>query len=250
MAYNILYLGDTALDNAGSYLAGILSYTEVQFEYIPSDVPFRDAQLGNNIHAVVISDYPAVNFSKSQLDLLTDKISDGMGILMIGGWDSFTGINGGYQNTVLQEILPVKMQDSDDRVNSAQPCVIRKRERHDIVNSLPFIACPPCVAGYNRLEAKSGSQTILSIDKYKINDNGSDLSFMRQESDPMLVIGKYGKGRMACYAGDVAPHWAGGLVDWGERRIKLKAPGAELVEVGNWYVNFFSNMIRWTCQES
>ncbi len=32
-----------------------------------------------------------------------------------------------------------------------------------------------------------------------------------------LVVGQHGRGRTAALATDVAPHWVGGLVDWGDR---------------------------------
>jgi hypothetical protein len=46
-------------------------------------------------------------------------------------------------------------------------------------------------------------------------------------------------------ATDAAPHWVGGLVDWGESRVEAQADGAEAIEVGNWYAELFSNIIKW-----
>lgn len=248
MDQRILYLGDTALDRAGSYLAGILHHTKVQFNYIPSDKTFSDEWLTESVDAVVISDYPSAHFTESQLAHLARCVQQGTGLLMIGGWESFTGCAGGYQKTVLKEVLPVQMSDTDDRVNCAAPCVIRQQCEHPIIESVPFQSSPPCIAGYNRFTAKTAAQTVLSVDKYRVIDGDSGISFFREQSDPILVVGDYGKGRIGAYAGDVAPHWAGGFVDWGDERITLKAPGAGEVEIGNWYVRFFSNLIRWVCQ--
>jgi hypothetical protein len=60
-----------------------------------------------------------------------------------------------------------------------------------------------------------------------------------------LIVGRYGAGRTAALATDVAPHWVGGFVDWGDRRI-AQAVGGGMIEVGNWYARFFHNLVAWT----
>ena len=65
-------------------------------------------------------------------------------------------------------------------------------------------------------------------------------------TDPLLVLGNFSQGRVCALATDVAPHWATGLVDWGDARIKAHATYASPVEVGNWYVEFFANILKWT----
>ena len=54
------------------------------------------------------------------------------------------------------------------------------------------------------------------------------------------------KNRTAALATDLAPHWCGGLVDWGKRRLKLKVTGKIQIEVGDLYVEFVSSLIKWT----
>jgi uncharacterized membrane protein len=54
----------------------------------------------------------------------------------------------------------------------------------------------------------------------------------------------YGEGRTAAFASDAAPHWFGGFVDWGEKRISCSVAGAD-VEFGAFYAVFFNNLIRW-----
>jgi hypothetical protein len=41
--------------------------------------------------------------------------------------------------------------------------------------------------------------------------------------------------------GDVAPHWVGGLVDWGRKRISAQSKEATAVEVGEYYATLFAN---------
>ena len=248
MDQKVLYLGDTALGRAASYLAGILDHERVVFDYVPSDRKFTDELLASKVKAIVISDYPSIRFSKLQLLNIAKRVSGGMGLIMIGGWESFTGCAGGYNKTVLADVLPVRMSEQDDRVNYYAPCVIKQNISHPIVDSVPFKQHPACIAGYNRVEAKATAQIILSVGKYRITEAEAEFDFEREQMDPLLIASEHGKGRVLAYAGDVAPHWAGGLVDWGDKRMTLKASGADEVEVGNWYIRFFSNLVHWVCQ--
>jgi uncharacterized membrane protein len=62
-----------------------------------------------------------------------------------------------------------------------------------------------------------------------------------------LVLGRYGRGRTVTLATDVAPHWVGGLVDWGDRRV-VQGVADGFIEVGNWYARFFRNLVAWAAQ--
>ena len=55
-----------------------------------------------------------------------------------------------------------------------------------------------------------------------------------------------GRGRTAALATDVAPHWVGGLVDWGSRRVTAQAPRGEMIEVGQHYATFLTRLVEWT----
>lgn len=245
MNSKVLYLGDTALDNAASYLAAVMLHCDIAFDHIDSATSFADAQLTEDYAALVISDYPACNFAPIQLKQIVARTNAGMGLLMIGGWESFTGSGGGYQATSLAELLPVEMQSTDDRVNSFSPCMIRPDAEHPITAGLPFAKQAAAINGYNQFRAKERAQTILSVKRYRTAVLDGDFEFSEQSIDPLLVLDQVGEGRVACYAGDVAPHWAGGFVDWGDRRCMLQAPGAGEVEIGNWYIDFFGNLLKW-----
>lgn len=250
MDKSILYLGDTALKGNGSYLAGIMSFYRIGFDYLPSDQAFSSSLLDNRYQAIIVSDYPAGNFSSDQLNSIADQVSKGMGLLMIGGWESFTGANGEYTDTVLKDVLPVVMNDSDDRINCSQPCLIEKNCQHKIVDSLPFEQTPPGIGGYNHIRCKPTGKTVLSARRFTVSSRQNEFSFTPfEQSDPLLVVGSFGKGRVCAFATDVAPHWVGGLVDWGDQRIKVESPGANPIEIGNWYAELFANMIKWTTAE-
>ena len=45
MSFKVLYLGDTALNSAASYLAGVLSHHGTEFDFVASNVAFRASAL-------------------------------------------------------------------------------------------------------------------------------------------------------------------------------------------------------------
>jgi len=244
-----LYLGDTTLKGAGSYLAGVMSHHNISFDYLPSDQQFGDTLLNNKYQAVIISDYPAENFSTEQINTIVEQVTAGLGLLMIGGWASFTGTKGQYADTKLSRVLPVIMQSKDDRVNCFAPCLAEKMKEHEILGSLPFEENTPSINGFNRLKSKPDSNTILLARRFKASYvNGNFTVTSLEDPDPLLVVSSYKQGRVCAFATDVAPHWVGGLVDWGNSRVKAQGPGANPIEVGNWYAALLANMINWTAR--
>ncbi len=249
MKNSILYLGDTQLNQAGCYLAGIMTYCGIGFDYLASDEPISDSLLDMPYRAIIISDYPSSNFTASQLNQLQKLVSNGMGLFMIGGWDSYHGLGGFYNTTILSEILPVIMSGSDDRINSSSPSLVVKNQPHVITDSLPFDNNAPTVGGFNLLTAKADSATILSVKMFTASRSGNDFILSEKLTAPLLVCGDYGLGKTCAFSSDVAPHWVGGLVDWGATRVNACAAGSIEIEVGSDYVKLFSNIINWVMQK-
>lgn len=251
----ILYLGDDNVDGAAAYLAGVMTHFGLAYEHRPSDRPLDPEVLAGRWSVVVISDYPAANLSSELMAGMADMVSRGTGLLMIGGWGSFQGQDGNYHGTPLGEILPVTLDTRDDRVNSAGPCLISVRNSqkdHPILSGLPFEADSPGIGGFNRLKAGNGAEVLLESQIYRASAESSGLHHFEPIADkaPLLVVGSYGEGRSCAWASDVAPHWVGGLVDWGPERIEARGKGiAGTVEVGNLYAEFFRNMLTWTSRK-
>ena len=61
MTKQILYVGDTALREAASYLAGVMQHFGVTFDYVASDQPFPPLE-GAGYGGVILSDYPSRMF--------------------------------------------------------------------------------------------------------------------------------------------------------------------------------------------
>jgi uncharacterized membrane protein len=172
------------------------------------------------------------------------RVEQGAGLLMIGGWESFHGLLGEYDESPLAAVLPVRMQSSDDRRNFPQPCLIEKLCDHEILAGLPWER-PAGIGGINVVTAKPGAETLLAAVSFSVLHAEHAYQFAPADSAPLLVVGRHGAGRTAALATDVAPHWVGGLVDWGDQRI-VQAVGDGTIEVGNWYARFFCNLVAWT----
>lgn len=240
----ILYAGDTTLQTAASYLAGILTHYEFDFDYVASDEPIGP-KLTADYGLYIISDFPVNNWNEDDFAQVLDNVRAGAGLLMIGGWESFHGLAGEYHNSPLAQALPVTMQDSDDRVNSPDPCLIEVLVKHEIIDGLPFDR-PPAIGGYNRITPKSDATKILALRPVQIASPGAGkYDFTLGQAEPLLVLGNFDAGRTAAFASDVAPHWVGTFVDWGPDRIRAQAEDAEGVEVGNHYAEFFARLVKW-----
>jgi uncharacterized membrane protein len=153
--------------------------------------------------AVILSDLPSDTLlldracfvdgtrGTNRLEELAQYVEAGGGLLMIGGYMSFTGIEGKarYGMTPLARVLPVAMLSSDDRVETPEgvvPHVVAPD--HPIVLGLD--ANWPYFLGYNKVDPKPESQVLMSI-----------------RQDPLLVINDVGLGRAGAFASDCSPHW-------------------------------------------
>ncbi len=244
----ILYLGDTSLTTAAAYLAGILHHAGLPFTYRPSDAPTAASDIGDEVRLVIISDYMARMLEPTAHDRIVAAVRQrGMGVLMLGGWESFTGLGGDWAGTPVGDLLPVHIAPTDDRVNCPQPALVRPVGEHAITAGLPWHT-PPGIGGFNRFTAKADGQVVLEVERYRVRAAAADgpATFEVIDRHPLLVVGEAGRGRVAALATDVAPHWVGGLVDWGDQRVKAAAPGSIDIEVGSDYARLFEQLVRWS----
>jgi uncharacterized membrane protein len=127
----------------------------------------------------------------NRLTLLKEYVAAGGGLAMIGGWMSFSGIEGKarWGGTAVEEALPVTCLPYDDRQEIPEGIVPEvKLASHPVLKGVP----PqwPFFLGYNRTMAKPESQVLLSAG-----------------NDPFLSVREFGRGRTAAFASDCAPHW-------------------------------------------
>jgi uncharacterized membrane protein len=128
----------------------------------------------------------------NRLTLLREYVAAGGGLIMVGGYMTFQGIDAKarYAGTPVEAALPVTLLSGDDRVEvpeGATPHV--QAPDHPIAAGLE--ATWPQLLGYNRIIARPEATTIATVG-----------------DDPLLVAWAYGRGRAVAFASDCGPHWA------------------------------------------
>lgn len=175
--------------------------------YVPShEIHRRVPDSGDGFAAydvVVISDVGANSFqlspetfnrsvpSPDKSELVRSFVERGGGVLMVGGYLTFSGIDAKarWGLSPLAAALPVTILDRDDRVElpyGAEPKVVGD---HAVVSELDTTW--PALLGLNEVTAKPGASLLAECGGH-----------------PLLVVGGYGAGRAAAFTSDVAPHWA------------------------------------------
>ena len=252
MTSSLLYCGDTDLNGAASYLAGLMASWGWFFEYVPSHQKMTTEQIMRPRSLLILSDYPAAQFPADCQQLALQQIEQGGGLLMIGGWESFHGYGGNWDETPLGAALPVVIESQDDRMNFAQSAWLSPAREHPVTRQLPWLAQPPAIGGMNRVTAKPGAQTLLKAHSFAVQANGTSpapdqtWTFTPAQTFPALVVGERGLGRTAAFLSDVAPHWVGGFVDWGMPRVTGQATNGQAIEVGSDYAQFWKQLLEWT----
>lgn len=243
----VAYLGDTTLPGPASYLAGILTHAGRPYLYVPSDRQPPDEAFAEDVGLYVLSDYPSARLSPEHTRRLTARLDAGAGLLMLGGWESFHGLGGDWDRTPLAAYLPVEMLPTDDRRNWPCAILIREAARHAVLSGLSF-AQPPSIGGYNEFRPRPGATVVLEGERILATAAAGGFTFSAHGRLPLLVTHESRGRRSACLATDVAPHWVGSFVDWGDHRVTVSM-GADSIEVGSGYLRFFANLIAWCLGE-
>jgi uncharacterized membrane protein len=216
----------------GDFLISALQKRDIQVTHLPSHVAVKDFpfELGKlqAFDVVILSDIgantlllPPETFLEgkrmpNRLELVKQFVKQGGGLVMAGGYLSFQGIYGAarYHRSPVEEVLPVSMLPTDDRVEKPEglnPRVVN--ETHFITEGLENEW--PYVLGFNEVKAKEDSETLVIL-----NDH------------PLLVVGNFGGGRSVAWTSDIGPHWCPReFVDW------------------TGYGEVWARIIRWLCKD-
>jgi uncharacterized membrane protein len=198
----------TEYEEGGRVLLDALAGAGIEVTYIRaheiSERFPKDAAAMAEYDAIVISDVGANSFLLTdetflRSEVTTNRLAEvvgyveaGGGLVMVGGYLSFTGIDGRarYAQSPLAAALPVELLDFDDRVEMPEGVTPEVTAAgHAAIGGVSSEW--PRLLGYNRFRAKGDATTIATVG-----------------DDPLLVVGEYGQGRTAAFASDCAPHWA------------------------------------------
>lgn len=204
-----------ALESAGGHVVTSVStwdyynklgpgdYERVIEDYdvlVYSDVDAKLFQLAPNF-------FDRTKFGKKPLTfpdrirLTVEAVRAGKGLMMLGGWYSFTGElgRGGWGRTPLRDVLPVRCLETDDLVESTEgygPSLTESGKR--FFKGLRVATMPPLL-GYNKTLPRRDATMLLTV---------------KETGDPLLAGREVGKGRVLAYMSDPAPHWGCNFVYW------------------------------------
>jgi uncharacterized membrane protein len=189
-----------------AYIKAAMEKGGYEFTFLPNHLatdqfPFTIEEL-KEYDLIILSDIgantlllPTKTFSSSVImpnrcNLIRDYVLDGGALLMVGGYLTFSGVDakGKWQDTAVQEVLPVRVLPVDDRMEHCEGVTPKTVKEHPILEGL---GAWPRVLGYNRTELKEDATLLATV-----------------EGDPFIAVGEYGKGRSAAFTTDCAPHWA------------------------------------------
>ena len=206
-----------ALEAAGHEVSRIPAHR------ISVDLPRSAAGIAAIADVVVVSDVGANTFllgadtfqrslpGPDLIEGLRDFVLQGGGLLMVGGYLSFSGIDAKarWGRSALAEVLPVTVLDRDDRVEMPSGPSPRVATPHAITEGLDQEW--PSLLGINEVSARDDARVLATVREH-----------------PLLVIGAAGLGRSAAFTSDLAPHWATpAFLEW---------PG---------YAQVFDRTVRW-----
>ena len=131
----------------------------------------------------------------NRLRLIKAWVEKGGGLLLIGGYLSFQGIDGKarWRKTPVEDVLPVTCQPWDDRVEMPEGAVAEVLQPDHAV-MIGLGGTWPFVLGVNEVEVRPGAEVLVRIPA----DQGGH---------PLLVLGGHGAGRTAAWTSDIGPHW-------------------------------------------
>ncbi|HUU30473.1 MAG TPA: hypothetical protein VMY69_00055, partial [Phycisphaerae bacterium] len=182
-------------------------------------------------------------FSAKQLENLKTAVSEGKGLLMIGGYASFGP--GGYEGTPVEEILPV-FDGPRDIGQETTPFVLKltpEGKAHPIFYGTADFFMPRTPADERSLPAGAGESPGLPTLKGctrlgRPKPGASVLAVHPDRAGPspgapglvILAVQSYGGGRTAAFAADTTYQWY----------LPYKALGRESP-----YIKFWGQMVRW-----
>lgn len=240
MIRRVLYLGDGTLTGSARYLAGVMVHYKIPFDHVPTSRRFTGKSLRHRYALFILSDYPSRNLPNAIQREIVKRVQEGAGLLMIGGWSSFTGVDGSYRGSPIGRILPVTLSQKDDRMNLTGGAIVYPKKRHPALKGLSFRS-GPVISGLNRVKAKPSSEVVLEA--RKILPRYPKIA-LEKKRYPLLVFSRYGKGRVAALTTDVAPHWVGSFVDWGRGRLHVRLSKGIEIEVGESYLRFLGQLVK------
>jgi uncharacterized membrane protein len=203
----VLYLEGQPRPEQAFLLRSLRRFPDLQVTYrwIASDTKTQwpiDIGLKNTVNSfdvIVIGDLPAAALGDEQLKQISKAVNDGAALLMIGGIETFA--RGGYDTSPLKDVMPVKLDPREDDLSG------------DVGLNAPVVHPITVIGNTDQLEenAKLWNQLPPMVGASRFSDvrvaPGIEVLLETNDGDPLLVVGEYGGGRVAAFAGDSTWRW-------------------------------------------
>lgn len=157
-------------------------------------LPFSTArELAQHYDVIWLGEIPhtRTTLGDANMNLIREAVHAGVGLFVTGGWDAFYGDSntrwGHLNGTAIEEALPVNFCDSIDTINHSTR--INLAEKADFILGSPE---SETLGGYNRIKSlKRGANVLIET----------------VDGAPLLITGRYGRGRTAVWACAVGGGW-------------------------------------------
>ena len=177
---------------------------------IETDFPRTEEEL-TAYDVVVISDVGANTFlltravfnrsesEPNRLQALRSYVANGGGLVMVGGYLSFSGIDAkaNYANSPIGDTLAVEALNVDDRAEHPEGVAPEV-----LAHGHPALGRTgtdwPALLGFNRTLPREGGEVLVEV-----------------AGHPLVAVREVGRGRSAVFTSDMSPHWAPpAFVEW------------------------------------
>ncbi len=149
------------------------------------------SDIGANTLLLAPATWRQYEIAPNRIALLADYVKAGGGLIMVGGYLTFTGIEakGFWRNTPVEDVLPVTLSAFDDRSEHPEGVSpeVTKAD-HAIVAGVS--GRWPALLGYNRVSLRADAELVATIG-----------------GDPLIATRQVGAGRTAVFTSDCSPHW-------------------------------------------
>jgi uncharacterized membrane protein len=191
----------------------------------------NDMETLSQFSVFLLGDIDSGALTPHQMELIRQRVSDGAGLLMMGGYHSLGA--GGYSGTPLDEVLPVNLgsREIGQVTEPFLPFLTPDGRRHPVFAGIGGffpnedgaveIAGLPALEGCVRVNQPRPAALVLAA--HPVEQVGD-------AKLPVLTVQPFGKGRAAVFTGDTTRNWQQSL-----RALDQQSP----------FLRFWGQLVRW-----
>ncbi|MDR2440809.1 MAG: VWA domain-containing protein [Planctomycetaceae bacterium] len=171
----------------------------------------NDVFKAGEYHVYILDDLDAKAFKPEELQALADRVREGAGLIMLGGFHAFAA--GGYAETPLADISPVELRNVD-----RQPLDAPIRQDIHLPSNIPIpiLLTPEGRRHYilrltmnpeKNAELWASLPPLLGANRFDKLKPGAVLLATGPENQKILASQLFGLGRVLAFAGDTTHRW-------------------------------------------